>query len=173
MRLLKGMNCKFALSKGKKPFFCLCFLIIMLLTSCFQVPYVPNRYKKNFTYCFQDKNTGIDSLININGYFEIGQTPGGTFGYGSHIFRIDTFHTVFMFYRDGIFLYNFSDIYNMGIPKYFEQVVENSEKRKKDLFYKSYDWGCYKISGDTIKTQYINHPSVLSPTWMYQKNGLK
>ena len=65
-----------------------------------------------------------------------------------------------MFFKDGIFLYNIADIYSIGISKYFEQVDKNTEEGKRDMFYRAFYWGCYVICGDTIKTQYINPPSI-------------
>jgi len=149
-----------------RTFLCECLLLIVLMTSCLSVPFVPNKHKKKFSNCYNDKNTGIDSLININGYFQMGETPGSVFGYGKNIYKVDTFFINFMFFKDGMFLYNIADIDNCGIPQYFEQVNKNTLRGKNNLFYNAFDWGYYILCGDTIKTQYINHPSIGAPTWI-------
>lgn len=136
--------------------------------------YVPYRAKKNFIFCYKGKDTEIDSLININGYFKLGETPGGSYGFGSKITIIDTNFTVFMFFNDGVFLTQIGDYqYPKNIQKYFAEVAENTKYGEKDLFYQAFNWGCYRISGDTIKTQYINHSSVFYPDWMLTEEWFK
>ena|SRR5258705_4623872 len=94
----------------------------------------PSKMKQEFKYCYDGKNTGIDSLINIHGYYSMGQ-PRDRYGINAvykHI--IDTFYLDFMFFSDGTFLYNFFD-YDNNIPAYFKRIVENTNKGKKDPFF--------------------------------------
>jgi len=120
--------------------------------------------QKKFAYCYDGQYTGLDTLININGYYSIGEVRDM---YGVHaIFthRIDTINIFFMFWPDGTFLYNFFD-YDHDIPNYFRKIVENTMKGKKDKFYKHFSWGRYIICGDTIKTQYMHTPNGLNDFW--------
>ena len=68
------------------------------------MPYVPKRHQNSFTFCYQDKDTGIDSLLNINGYFRLKETTRATYGLDSSISIEDTSYYYIMFFRDGIFL---------------------------------------------------------------------
>lgn len=148
--------------------------LILFLNSCFYISNVPEKNRQNLIYCYQDKNTGIDSLININGYFQMGETPGGVYGFGKSVWKVDTNYTNYMFFKDGTFLCQFGDYHYPGnIPKYFQEVVENTKQGKSDEFYKGFQWGGYIICGDTIKAQYINHPHVLSDGWMSYEEWFK
>lgn len=123
-----------------------------------------SQVKKKFTYCYDGQYTGIDKLINVDGYYTIGEERD-TYGINAvFIHKIDTFNTNFMFWRDGTFLYNFFD-YNNDIPKYLKNIVDNTKKGKKDNFYKYFSWGRYIICGDTIKAQYIHAPNGLNDFW--------
>ena len=136
--------------------------LILFLNSCSN--HVPARHRRNLPYCYNGKNTGIDTIININGYYEIHENSGATYEYGYGKWAttvVDTFPTKFMFFKDGTFLHGFSD-YNHrpgNIPKYFEEVVSNTQKGERDPFFQHASWGCYIISGNIIKTQYVTRPS--------------
>ncbi|MFN0188230.1 MAG: hypothetical protein ACKVQV_05970 [Bacteroidia bacterium] len=125
---------------------------------------VPSIIKQEFKYCYDGKNTGIDSLINIHGYYSIGQTldRSGTDAIYKHI--IDTFYLNFMFYQDGTFLYNFGD-YDNNIPEYFKNVIEVTNKGKKHWFYRNNKWGRYIVTNDTIKAQWYHMPCSLNDGW--------
>ena len=49
---------------------------------------------------------------------------------------MDTLFTNFMFFKDGIFLYEFSD-YNDNIPAYFKKIIVNPKGKQAHWFYKS------------------------------------
>ena len=155
-------------------YFSLFLLSATIITSCMDMPYVPKRHQNSFSFCYQDKDTGIDSLLNINGYFRLKETTRATYGLDSSISIEDTSYYYIMFFRDGIFLSGLRDLDRIGIPKYFEKVKRNTELGKKELFYKAFYWGTYKISGDTIKTQVINLPSTGAPhSWALAENWYK
>jgi hypothetical protein len=78
--------------------------------------------------------------------------------------RIDTLDIHFMFFPDGIFLYNFND-YDNNIPEYFKRIVANTNNGKIDPFFKSFYWGRYIVENDTIKGQYFNIPKSLNDGW--------
>lgn len=131
-------------------------LFIILLSSCAQKG-LPDYVSDKFTYCFDGKDTGIESLININGYYVIAQ-PFSNFGYNSS----DTSYFNLMFYSNGVCIINFfpSDgrqiVDNKYIPQYFKKIIDNPEFALG--FYKYERWGRYIVEGDTIKAQCIYRP---------------
>lgn len=132
-------------------------LIAFSLSSCAYIG-VPKHIKQGFTYCYNEKETNLKELINTDGYFVM-DTPNSS-------------SLAFMFYEDGTFLYGFFDVNeerrkagNPNISLYFQEIIKDSTGKVSLSFYKSFQWGCYMIKGDTIKTQYVNHPASPSPTW--------
>lgn len=110
--------------------------IFFIIISC-----GPPRYiKKNFTLCYDGINIEVDSVLNIDGIFKLGnviELPDNKTLYTyknrerMEVPKIDTFYTELRFYKDGIHS-------NQG------------------------DYGRYVIIGDTIITQFINHPTLMS-----------
>lgn len=104
-------------------------LIIMAfsLISCASRP-------KGFTYYFNEGETGLDTLININGYYisdEGCQEPR---------------YAAFMFYPNGLFVIGFGENYEDNDADCFA----GKSKTNGCL---SAPWGIYEIHNDTIKTQ--------------------
>ncbi|MFV0331032.1 MAG: hypothetical protein ACK5KL_14650 [Dysgonomonas sp.] len=91
---------------------------------------------KNFTYRYEDKNTGLDKLIDINGYYV-----------SQH--RCDsTFYSMYMFYTNGLFtIATTSEI----LP----ELIDCFENGGQSDICKYPLWGTYKVEGDLIKTQVI------------------
>jgi hypothetical protein len=113
-------------------------LIVICILVCSSCGYyiVPEHIKQNFTYCYDGMDTGIDTLINIEGYFV-----------QDHIIRI--------FYKDGIYViggFRTIDDFNEFIKK-----IESNRKAMSN-FHKWYTWGRYIICGDTIKLQAVERP---------------
>jgi hypothetical protein len=144
-------------------------LFIIGISSC--AYYIaPNYIKQNFTFCNDGKSKGIDSLININGYYSIAEPysrPVFSTPYDKNKtkYASDTMYQNLMFYRDGLFVIDFFALDANGtfeddskIPKFFKQIVENKESKVSKFFYSSFDWGSFRINGDTIKMQYIDRP---------------
>lgn len=107
---------------------CLAIFLILLLSEC--------GSPKNFTYCYDDKNTGLDKLIDINGYYV------SQFGCDS------MFYLMYMFYPNGLFtIATTSEI----LPELIDcfKTGGRSDICKYPL------WGTYKVEGDLIKTQVI------------------
>ncbi|MFC7000046.1 hypothetical protein [Rufibacter roseus] len=143
---------------------------------------VPSDLKQNFKYCFNGGNTGLDSLINLQGYYTMGYISGNypyiknknyysnniskrQFDYNT-IENIDTLDIHLMFFKDGTFLYNFfSGNRQKSISEYFKWIVEAADEREKNRFYKGYRWGSYIVSNDTIKAQWFNIPGSLNDSW--------
>jgi hypothetical protein len=142
-------------------------ILLLFLISCG----VPKSIRKRMTYCYNGLDTGLDTLININGYYNLTYIWERDERYttkGQWVHKIDTMHSNIMFYNDGMFAsglwgrdLNNRNYINRDIQYYFN-VLEESENITIGASYR----GSYKISGDTIKTQYINHSSALTNVWM-------
>lgn len=99
--------------------------VLSILNSC----YFCWLEADTFTYRYDGKLTGIDSLINVDGYYET-----------------NTYYMAnanIMFYRDGTLASVFGTA-GMGRIKSDTDSIGNID-----------GWGQYKICGDTIKTQTI------------------
>lgn len=109
-----------------------CFTILVLvfiLSGCVTIK------PKDFTYPYIAEYTGLDTLINIDGYY-VAQRECDS-----------TFFSVFMFYPDGLFtIATASDISDL------KDCFENGGKSNLCQYP---SWGTYRIEGNTIKTQTI------------------
>mgnify|MGYP001168281205 FL=1 len=110
------------------------FLIIFCVTSCIMVP---KGVRENFNYCFDGKKTGLDSLININGFYYLGED--------------------YEYLTNGEFIFYDNGFVRSGHGKsWSEQNFDNS------IQYGSY--GKYSLSNDTIKMQIISSPEGMGVT---------
>lgn len=107
----------------------LTFSVVIFLLSCAVQP-------KDFTYNYRAENTGLDTMINMKGYYVL---PHGS----------DTsFYSMFMFYPDGLFTIATTSKLIPELNDCFENGGNNSIC--------SYPlWGTYRIDQDTIRTQTI------------------
>ncbi len=130
-------------------------ILFFLFTGCAHKP-VSKEIKKSFTNRFEGKNTGIGSLIEVDGYYKI--WAKGDFVKNFRTNQMDSFFLNTIFYEDGSFVYNFFSLegYPKDINGYLKQVVKNGNK---DEFHFGFYWGIYTLSNDTIKAQYINNAS--------------
>lgn len=108
------------------------FACTCLTLSCCSIP---KHIKNAFTNCYTNTYTGLDTLINIEGY------------YNSMIF-----------YDNGMVIgtiYYFRD--SLGRKDYsgMDKIIENPHSKDTKAYYNSVDCGSYVICGDTIKVQMI------------------
>jgi hypothetical protein len=119
-------------------------LAMLFITDCttFTVPY---RVKKNFKYCFDGEKTGLDTLINIHGYY----APDTIIRKSNNILPKDTLHPAFIFFDNG-----FVDA-DVNISFFNENV---------SFFVKRWggDFGRYILHADTIKLQVVMPPGEMS-----------
>ncbi|MFT4073170.1 MAG: hypothetical protein QM654_14750 [Dysgonamonadaceae bacterium] len=96
---------------------------------------------RGFTYTFEDTSTGLDTLINIDGY------------YLSNQYCDSTYVDAFMFYDNGLFITTgtWSDSIN--------RIVRSFKDIKSE---RNFIWGTYRIINDTIKTQ-----DIYTNGWLY------
>ena len=163
------------------------FIIILsclIISACQN--HVPKSIKKSFVYCYDDRYTGIDSLINIDGYYKEmslhkrSPTVGG-FLKDTSIYYIDTSYFYFMFYDNGLYVYSISDIYYDEYKKewikkdktsFLKDFSENGETPEANYFYGNY-WGSYTIHWDTIKVQRIYKGTSLNDGWAVSEHWYK
>lgn len=132
----------------------LSLLLIIFITGCSY--YIPLL---EFTYCYDGEDRGIDTIVNIDGYFKNSDiTVGSVF---PEYEGVTTLAYSFFLYKDGTFLIN-----NCGdflTQKQFEEFLTKYKERNCLLC------GRYIIVGDTIKAQYIfrrsYYTNVVSENW--------
>lgn len=135
-------------------------LIIFLFTSCRLMYYKAPDYlkKQGFTFKYEEEQTALKKILNINGYFTVNDTLNS-----GNIVRPNN---NMMFFNDGMFLTDFDDCCDtlrehIGkvIPMFMDSVViDRKLGHRKYQFYEFPAWGHYKVSGDTIKLQYVHRP---------------
>lgn len=111
--------------------------ILSLFMNCNYYLFLPKHIKKGIKYCYNDLYTGLDSLIDINGYYypisdNINEYP---------------LSPVYIFYGKG-FVY---------VNPYFEYLIRD---KFKNIWFS--DVGNYVLYGDTIRIQYITPPGGMS-----------
>lgn len=143
----------------------------LFLSAC--ASYVPDRVISNFTYCYDSTINYSNSKIKLNGYYLRKEHYVRSIydkNTGSVIDQIqDTFYNSVIFFKDGVFITEF------GGGKCSSCNEELSSGRLRDVaknkhpetisFYNGSVCGLYRIEGDTIKTQSVNHQTQLNPYW--------
>lgn len=103
------------------------FLFLVFIFGCQSAP-------KNFTYRYTEENTGIEDIININGYYVVEHGCDSSF------------YSMLMFYPDGLFMIaTTSDV--------SQDLIACFSGDRVSTFCDYPIWGIYKIEGNMIKTQ--------------------
>ena len=140
-------------------------LLLSLLTGLIIGCGVPKQIQQNFIIRYENKDTGLDTMMNMQGYYVIVEpkTKREYKSIWSKEYKIvaDTFYMNYLFFRDGMYLRNFGFRCSSPtcVPQIFEKMVNDSLGKERHSFSVSSDWGVYRRSGDTIITNYINNPS--------------
>lgn len=150
--------------------FAILFVIVFFI-SCG----VPKYIKQNLTYCFDGNSNGIDTLLNIEGFYSrevVSITKIRSTKKGQWVYKTDTSYGSLMFYDNGIFATNLwgadldnLDVRHKNIQYYFDRFEETEDKANQNIIIGANYKGSYQILGDTIKVQYVNHSSPLTNTW--------
>jgi hypothetical protein len=122
------------------------FITLLLFAGCANQPSY-RSVKKHFTNKLEGGFTGLDSLIDINGYYSMRDL--------SHERENPDYRYNIIFFKDGMFARQF-------FPSWLPAKVEDVEN------FGASEWGVYRIEGDTIKTQGIHHG-----TWIVPYGGLE
>jgi hypothetical protein len=119
--------------------------IAVVMVSC-AYP-IPRSLKNNFTFNYTPNKKGLDSLVNINGYFSQNNI---------------TSYSNYVFFDDGVVLVgatglredkNGREIFESpdNLPSFFAKLLMDTTHQ----MYLTGRWGTYVTSNDTIKTQFI------------------
>ena len=129
---------------------------MIVLSSCAINYPVPNRLRKELN-CYTGEYTGLDTLINIHGYYtqKIVLDHRGLYKKINGEFKeigFDTTYYNFIFFDDGIFIGDIGS-HNMTVKEYLTKMAEDTATFDLRAFYQ----GTYQIFGDTIKVQYVSY----------------
>lgn len=105
--------------------------ILLVFIICFSLFACASR-PKGFTYYFEDKDTGLDSLLNINGYYIAKNS------------KYSNVYYLLMFYHNGLVR---STLITGDIPS--DKNLTSFEEFKKE-FYDKVPWGIYKLDSDGV-----------------------
>ncbi len=110
-------------------------MFLFVLCSCITLK------PKDFTYYYNKEYSGLDTLIDINGYYLFQRECDSTF------------HSVLMFYPDGLF--------TIATGTDLTEVVRCFQDEDMKSVVCDYPlWGVYKIEGNTIKTQAVRQEGI-------------
>jgi hypothetical protein len=122
--------------------------------SCAYWP-VPQSYRLAMD-CYDSTYTGIDTLIEIHGYYRDMKVYDHT-GWSKKVegqwveCGLDTFYLDFLFFKDGLWIYNFG---GYGLP-HADFLTMMADSGYTFALHRGFQQGIYKIFGDTIITQTI------------------
>jgi hypothetical protein len=145
------------------------FVVLCLSTiSCSKMIYdnnPPLRYLSEFTLCYGENSINEHFLLRHNGFYhQDGILRFYSFKNSDWEVSELSYSANFIFFKDGIFLFGVTDRDEYralsglnDLDLYFQELTQSTEKTKR--FLNSGYWGLYSVSNDTIRTQYINHPS--------------
>jgi len=153
-----------------KSLFLLTFVLISISCAGLVDYPVPIRFKSSLN-CYDSVYTGIDTLINIQGYYSSAyfRDNKGVYGYVNGKYQELNPDTVFnniIFFADGIFV---DDISFRGLT--VEQGLRKMSKEDKTFRYRAYYHGTYEVKKDTIIVQYIS-PGY-GNVWFAREEGYK
>jgi hypothetical protein len=132
-------------------------LIIACACMVFSCNSIPRSVKKAFTYHYTDTYTGIDTIINIDGYYA---------------------NNKIMFYDNGLvvgpFEYGYiTEKFNYNESLFLKEIAEKPDIKDSKSFYNTVDCGSYIICGDTIKVQIMHKSWSINDYWRGHENWYK
>lgn len=136
---------------------------IAFLNSCtFQK--VPSSVKQKFIYCINEHDSSENSKFDLSGYYEFFRYKKDT--NGKIVLKGDSSSSSrYLFFKDGTFMIIRHPKRNLESD--FEAMISYEKQSKKHPGYYNSDWGAYRIFGDTIKAQFVNHLSVMAENRMF------
>lgn len=143
----------------KKTLFILIPLIAcVLLKSCALLGIIPSfaGKPKEFTATYTGKSTGLNKLININGFYFHPYSYVDTIWGSNTKYRLETVNSmsVYMFYEDGIFWNQNIRADSMSLDSISKYITP----KYKTMLNNTFDWGSYSINKlHTIEIQQIDY----------------
>ncbi|HNW98228.1 MAG TPA: hypothetical protein PKK00_07460 [Bacteroidales bacterium] len=147
----------------------------VLFYSCAGI--VPIRVKKNFTLCYDSNANNNHSKIQMNGYYMFINNYRYTYDYNGKLTDTvpcnPTYHRI-IFFKDGIVVKGqFGGLKcancDTETTNQFLKMVSQNKQPETSVFY-GYNWGVYKVIGDTIKMQTVNSQTWPNPYWYLFEN---
>jgi hypothetical protein len=114
--------------------------LIILISSCYTSKYIRDSFN-GAKYCFYPQNKVSDSMIRTNGYYQFKEIRESYHRFtvnNKWTYKIDTQYINIVFYKDGLFINDYNNIYKVGF------------------------WGKYIIDNDIIKTLVMNESGDMS-----------
>ena len=111
------------------------------------------RIEQEFTFKYDGKDTGIDSLLDISGYYYLRVERDTSYSF-----------SYMMFFKDGMFVqdrFYYTSNSKKDTPDFYYDIHRNDREYGFHL-YERCTWGRYLIFGDTIKIQYVERPILYS-----------
>lgn len=131
----------------------LLILLILILQSCIAlVDHYLSPSSSKFTIKYDEKYTGLDTLINLHGYYKCSESDSLSLITYNKVIKqepIDSLvsiHNNIMFYKNNLVCTTSADPIKVFSDNLFSQAIS---------------WGTYKIVEDTIKCQFVNKDYVL------------
>lgn len=106
----------------------------------------PLRTKSSFSYCFDGENTGLDTMLKLNGFFYIKNEVNKNLIIDKS--NVGNFQPAFKFYENGFVHRNPYILLDLNKSK-FGSRIDN---------FSGADFGRYILNGDTIKIQLVEPP---------------
>jgi hypothetical protein len=143
----------------------LLFAIASMINGC-AYP-MPKYLRNNFTYRYTPSQKGLDTLIDINGYYTDMEITSRTVSDSWWSYRNvpDTFYMNYLFFEDGIVIKNVFGSDGSSSPEKLPKFLAGIAKDTTQAMALWGTWGTYIVSGDTIKTQFIHPSGSLNDGW--------
>jgi hypothetical protein len=122
----------------------LVIFVFLLVSGCTLI--IPKYTKKAFTCCYKGYDTGLDTLLSLNGFYYPHRDKTEILDIS--VKAQDTLYPAYVFSKDGFI--QVDPIIGLLIPPNNERVTKWRQKWGV--------YGAYKLCGDTIKAQYIDPP---------------
>jgi hypothetical protein len=144
------------------------FIIIigLMISGCAVKPFT-KEIKQKFVNRFERDSTNIQSLIDIDGYYQMVDHRKVSFYSGANREVLDSTCVNMVFFKDGTFV-NGPDCDNDRNKSDF---INSTDSNCFYGYHPSY-WGIYRIEGDTIIVQYISQSSFGTP-WVFAEEWFK
>ena len=125
--------------------------LLVLMQGCI-IYKVKKNTRESFTYCWSENKTGLDSLLNLKGFFHATNVV-----YKDSVSKIIDFGATY--YPCYVFFQNGFSARNLPLEWYLK---DHKVNEPPNTYTSGSVWGLYKIYGDTIKVQYIPKPGGMS-----------
>lgn len=157
-------------------FFSITNILFFSLFSCKPYLEMPSNLQKELFISYNGKNqNNHENLFDIKGYYTFYKF--GSFSIGppntKHYKQLDSVQYNMFFFPDGVFAYCFyvNGQFSDNVKLYFDSVYDTKKATPND-YWASFNWGMYKLTGDTIITWSTNR-ATLNSGWDIREQWFK